>query len=177
MLCLYILVAIWSHKDFASLKSCRIINKHIRIVMIFISHTVNVIISLPLTSTQNTMHKIHPVTYFQTLLKLFITKYVYSLKHINTKARYCSIWQDLIGNKSLAFTSIRHDLLMSFIMTSSATTLIMKQIVHYKKALYYWTHMSILSEHHVEFLWHHWHIPTHTSAGYTYVTRYNRCQK
>ena len=71
-----------------------------RIVMIFISHTVNVIISLPLTSTQNTMHKIHPVTYFQTLLKLFITKYVYSLKHINTKARYCFIWQDLIGNKS-----------------------------------------------------------------------------
>ena len=159
-----VLVAIWSHKDFASLKSCRIINKHIRIVMIFISHTVNVIISLPLTSTQNTMHKIHPVTYFQTLLKLFITKYVYSLKHINTKARYCFIWQDLIGNKSLAFTSIRHDLLMSFIMTSSATTLIMKQIVHYKKALYYWTHMSILSEHHVEFLWHYWYIPTHTSG-------------
>jgi hypothetical protein len=122
-----------------------------RIVMIFISHTVNAIISLPLTSTQNTMHKIHPVTYFQTLLKLFITKYVYSLKYINTKARYCFIWQDLIGNKSLAFTSIRHDLLMSFIMTSSATTLIMKQIVHYKKALYYWTHMSILSEHHVEY--------------------------
>lgn len=177
MLCLYILAVIWSHKDFALLKSCRIINKHFPDRDDFHLSYCQCHHVLPLTSLQNTMHKIHPVTYLQTLLKLFITKYVYSLKHINTKARYCFIWQDLIGNKSLAFTSIRHDLLMSFIMTSSATTLIMKQIVHYKKALYYWTHMSILSEHHVEFLWHHWHIPTHTSAGYTYVTRYNRCQK
>jgi hypothetical protein len=102
----YAPVEMWSHKYFALLRSCGIIYKHIPDCDDFHLSYCQCFHVLPLTSTHNTMHKIQSVKYLHTLLKLFITKYVYILKYTNTKARYCFIWQYLIGNNILAFTSI-----------------------------------------------------------------------
>jgi hypothetical protein len=70
--------------NFALLKSCGIIYKHIPDCDDFHLSYYQCYHVLPPTSTQNTMHKIQPVTYLHTLLTLFITKYVYSIKHANT---------------------------------------------------------------------------------------------